>query len=1001
MMANVFSTFDLPTGSSNKGEIMTVRDFAVDKSAVRLNFSPINFITRATAIVIVLASILLGTASLASAAAIATPTVSHASSGNIQVTFVADGVATSYTATSSPGGLTCVNAAVTPPTGSQSCVVSGLSPTTSYTFTVTPSGNGTTSTVSPASAAIFPGVAIAQPAVYNAGLAGIGVSFSADGVATTYTVNSDSGGFTCVVSNTTTPPTGTQFCIVPGVSGAHTYTVTPSGGGTSSFVSSASASISPSATLSAPTVANAGSGAIKVTFFADGVATNYTVTSTGGSFVCTVVDTTTPPAGPQSCTVTGLTNGTGYTFAVTPAGNATTSTVSANSASITPTAAIAAPTVAVAGAGAVKVSFIADGVSTLYTVTSTPGSFTCSIANTTTPPTGAQSCTVSGLSGSTSYSFSVTASGGSYGSNTSPASTSITTLSPIVVQTPTSASSGSVTVHFTSDGVATTYLVNSFAGSSTTAGAQTCTLTNTTAITAGAQSCTVTGLTNGTSYTFTVTPSGNGTTSTVSANTSAITPGAVLAAPTVATAGSGAIKVSFVADGVATLYTVTSYLQPGNTLVAFTCVIGNTATPPTGAQSCTVTGLTDTSSYKFLVTPTGNSTASTASAESAAITVSAALATPTASNAGTGAIKVSFVADGTATLYTVTSTPGSFTCTVSNTTTPPTVAQSCTVTGLTNGTSYTFTVTPSGNGTTSTVSAASTALYAGVNFLAAPTVAYATSTATVGAALVSFAADGTASTYTVQAYVNGVAAAGLTCTVVNSTTPPTGAQSCTVNGLTLGTQYTFTVTPSGNGTTSLISAQSVGYVAATSVVPSAPATATATGAKGSVVVSWTAPANIGGSAITGYVVTATAGSASNTCGTVAPTATTCTITGLSAATAYSISVVAVNAIGNSAAATTTATTTGSVVVVCAQPKITGVNGFVRIGHIRALTITGNCFTRGLKIVSMRGTTWKVIAVSAHAIRVHVSATKASRNGWHRLTLKNPNGKKTSRIYQQK
>ena len=252
-----------------------------------------------------------------------------------------------------------------------------------------------------------------------------------------------------------------------------------------------------------------------------------------------------------------------------------------------------------------------------------------------------------------------------------------------------------------------------------------------------------------------------------------------------------------------------------------------------------------------------------------------------------------------------------------NTVTAPTGAQSCTVTGLTNGQYYTFTVTPSLGGTTSTVSAASASIEVGVNFLAAPTAAFAAS----GAALVSFTADGVASTYTVTSTPGS-----FTCTVINSTTAPTGAQSCTVSGLTNGTSYTFHVVPSGNSTTSLQSAESAAFVAAAGVAPAAPTAVTATAGQGSIVVTWVAPTNTGGSAITSYVVTGTAGTVTTSCGTVAASAATCTLSGLADATAYTVSVQAVNAIGTSPAGTATATTLAALTAPGAPTGVTAVGG---------------------------------------------------------------------------
>ena len=987
-----------------------------------------NIAKKAAASFVVMASVLLGTASLASAAALATPTVVNAGSGAITVSFTSDSTAFLYTVTSTPGSLTCSVSNVTPPP-SGSCTVAGLTNGTSYTFHVTPSGNGTTSTVSAESAAITPVAALAVPKVVSLGATGAGdmalVSFVSDGSATLYTVTSvnstpvaatltftsatggtyssevpvvgaavtgpsatvsggtviatASGGIFTVSGGTATAlgtataassvgpgcpvagGTGTLSCKVTPLSttGHYVFTVTPN----DTTTAGVSLSYTATAVLSTPT-AVAGNASAVVSFLSNGVATTYTVAATAGVHVCVVSGT--PAVGSQSCTVTGLANGTAYQFTVTSSGGGDTSTVSGASTAVTPSGALAKPTVVNAGAGAQTVSFVADGVATTYTVS---GGGTCVVANTTTPPTGAQSCTVSGLTSNTSYTYVVTPSGGGT-STVSASSTAVTTLTVFATPTATLNTPTTIIVNFVADGTATTYLVKSYSGATFATAGPTCTAVFGVApANSTAETCLVTGLTAGTAYQFTVTPSGGGDTEATSLHSATYTPAnsTALATPTAVTAGSGRITVSFVADGVAT-----GYLVQGTP--SGTCQVSNTTTAPTGAQSCTISGLTNGTSYTFTVVPNLGSSTSTISASSTAVVASSSLATPTTGNAGTGAIKVSFVADGTATLYTVTSSPAGGSCFIINTTTPPTGAQSCTVTGLTNGVSYTFTVTPSGNGTTSTVSAPSTALTAGTSPLATPTVAWSAS----GAVVVSFTPDGIASTYTVTSSPDG-----LTCTVVNSTTPPAGPQHCTVSGLTNGTLYTFTVTPTGNGTASLVSLASAPFLVTALSTPSVPTAVTGVGTPTTIAISWTAPASTGGSAITGYVVTGTEGNVTVSCGTVAGTVTTCTLTGLIPSTTYALSVTAVNAQGQSPVATGSAATTAAPVPF----RLIRVNGYAVAGTTRTLTIIGTGFHGQPSVRSdVAGTRVGVKHDTGSALVIIVTVRAGSPRGTHHFTV---------------
>jgi hypothetical protein len=78
-------------------------------------------------------------------------------------------------------------------------------------------------------------------------------------------------------------------------------------------------------------------------------------------------------------------------------------------------------------------------------------------------------------------------------------------------------------------------------------------------------------------------------------------------------------------------------------------------------------------------------------------------------------------------------------------------------------------------------------------------------------------------------------------------------------------------------------------------VPGSPTGVSGVAGNGEVTVSWTAPADDGGSAVTGYAVTASPGG--QTCTTTG--ATSCVVSGLTNGTAYTFTVVATNEAGNS------------------------------------------------------------------------------------------------------
>ena len=122
--------------------------------------------------------------------------------------------------------------------------------------------------------------------------------------------------------------------------------------------------------------------------------------------------------------------------------------------------------------------------------------------------------------------------------------------------------------------------------------------------------------------------------------------------------------------------------------------------------------------------------------------------------------------------------------------------------------------------------------------------------------------------------------------------------AATVTGLTNGTTYQFRVKAVSSGGTSEASSTATAIVG----VPSAPTSLSATPLGLSVRLSWTAPTQNGGSAITDYVAqfSADSGATWSTFSDSISTSTTTTVTGLTNGLTYQLRVSAVNSVGTSA-----------------------------------------------------------------------------------------------------
>jgi len=230
---------------------------------------------------------------------------------------------------------------------------------------------------------------------------------------TGYTVTSIPGGQTAAASGSATS------AVVTGLTNGASYrfTVTAASAAGTSVPSASSDAVTPSAPAvpSAPVITNvsARAAAVEVSWSPPDTGsaslTGYTITAYSGT---TKVTTASESASMTDAIVTGLTNGTDYTFTVTAANSTGSSPPSGASAPVAPRPATApmapADVQAVPQAGQIQVAWTAppDGGSAItgYTVSVSPA--------TVAPITiaaGTTVATVTGLTNGTSYKMSVTA----------------------------------------------------------------------------------------------------------------------------------------------------------------------------------------------------------------------------------------------------------------------------------------------------------------------------------------------------------------------------------------------------------------------------------------------------------------------------------------------------------------------------------------------------------------------------------------------------------------
>jgi len=578
-----------------------------------------------------------------------------------------------------------------------------------------------------------------------------------------------------------------------------------------------------------------------------------------------------------TCIVEGLRNGVAYTFTVRFVNDAGDGADSSNSAAVLPGAPPTAPSGVdvIAGNASIRVSWtppadLGGRPITTYIATTSVGSTGAKSCRTT----GATLCTIVGLVAEETYTVTViarTALGSSSGTTSAeviPLGSSRAPVDVVGVFGP-----GEVSVSWSAPAPIMGISVTGYTVASTPGGF-TCSTTS-------ALTCVVSGLTNGVSYTFVVTATASDGRQTPSFASAPVVP---VRAPDAPTAVGGTVSGSSV---------LVEWTEPtdngGSAVTSYTVTASpGTRSCTTAALSCYVTGLTLGTTYTFTVIATNRAGQSAASSPSSGVVPMSAPNAPTAVRGVSGNTSVTvswapaFSNGSPVTSYTVESSPASAGCVGGAN------ATTCVVSGLANGVSYTFTVRATnavgdsrpGGGAGAVVPASAPD---------APTSVIGSITG-AGSISVSWTAPVDNGGATITRYSVVASPGGRGCTT-------TGALTCVVSGLTSGTTYTFTVSASNRAGTGAVSAHSEPVTAVS--VSSPPLRVTAVFARSSATVSWSPPANNGGSAITLYTVTANVGDLSCT-----SESTSCVVSGLVPGITYTFTVVATTASGVGTASAT-------------------------------------------------------------------------------------------------
>jgi len=634
-----------------------------------------------------------------------------------------------------------------------------------------------------------------------------------------------------------------------------TNIVDAAGNGIAAYSSGSTHTVNILSAPGAPTIgaATPGDGQVSVSFTAPSsnggsAITGYTVTSNPSGITAGGAGFTTSPI-----TVTGLTNGTPYTFTVTATNAVGTSTASGASGSATPkgdqTITFASPGAQSYGSSP-TLSATATSTLTVSFSSSTTGVCTITSGGMLTFVT-AGSCTINAdQAGNGAWNAAIQVSRTFTVNAIAPGAPIIGTATAGDAQADVAfsmpASNGGAVI--------TDYTVTSNPGGFTAIGA--------------GSPITVTGLTNGVAYTFTVTATNSAGTGASSSVSNSITPASPQTitfanpgsqsygtAPNLSVLGGGASSTSGLAVTFTSSTTGVCTVTSGGIL---TFVAGGTCTINADQAGDSSFLPAPQVSRSFIVVPVVPDAPTIGTATAGDTQASVAFVAPS-SNGGASI-----------TGYTVTVSPADV-APVSGASSPIVVS------GLTNGQSYTFTVTADNAAGTGPASSASNS----ITPKAAQTITF------VNPGPQNF---GTTPTF------SATSDAGLVPTFTSSTT---GVCTITSGGaVTFTTAGTCTINADQPGNGSYLAATQVTRsFTVNAVLPGAPTIGTATLAgPGEVDVSFTAPASNGGTPITGYTVTANPGGATTT-GAGSPIR----FSGLGTGSSYTFTVQAANGVGTGVA----------------------------------------------------------------------------------------------------